>query len=280
MSINTMKLALEALENASPAAWASRVDSDTMKSIWRKHAEALEGLQALLAELDNAACKSVQKRLAAQPPAQATQAEVTGEREAFESCALMEGSLFKRRADDPDKYWDGNVQDDWELWQARAQVQGEPFGYIHHFAAHDESGALIDTTWEADGCADPLPHPTFPSTWKWAHCTPFYTTPQPAQATQAEVTDSMIREAFLANGFTIKDGHSDLKPYVYAAARAILALRHERVPMTPASRDVIMATRTANADADEWPEPWAYQRGWNNAEAHHGISAQAKKEGV
>lgn len=44
--------AAEALENASPAAWASRVDSDTMKSIWRKHAEALEGLQALLAELD------------------------------------------------------------------------------------------------------------------------------------------------------------------------------------------------------------------------------------
>lgn len=45
-------------------------------------------------------------------------------------------------------------------------------------------------------------------------------------ATQpADVTDSMIREAFLTNGFTIKDGHSDLKPYVYAAARAILALR-------------------------------------------------------
>lgn len=60
--------------------------------------------------------------------------------------------------------------------------------------------------------------------------------------------------------------------------RAILALRPERVPMTPASRDVIMATRTANADADEWPEPWAYQRGWNDAEAHHGINAQAKKE--
>lgn len=72
-----MKLALEALENASPAAWASRVDSDTMKSIWRKHLEALEGLQVLLAELDNASCKSVQKRLEAQQPAQATQAEVT-----------------------------------------------------------------------------------------------------------------------------------------------------------------------------------------------------------
>lgn len=66
MSIEAMKLALEALENASPSAWASRVDSDTMKSIWRKHAEALEGLQVLLAELDNASCKSVQKRLEAQ----------------------------------------------------------------------------------------------------------------------------------------------------------------------------------------------------------------------
>jgi hypothetical protein len=60
-------------------------------------------------------------------------------------------------------------------------------------------------------------------------------------------------------------------------ARATLALRPERVQMTPASRDVIMATRTANADADEWPEPWAYQRGWNDAEAHHVITAQAKE---
>ena len=54
------------------------------------------------------------------------QAEVTNEREAFESCTLMEGSLFKRRADDPDKYWDGNVQDDWELWKARATLTLRP----------------------------------------------------------------------------------------------------------------------------------------------------------
>ena len=59
-------------------------------------------------------------------PAKAPQAEMTDEREAFESCALMEGSLFKRRADDPDKYWDGNVQDDWELWQARAILALRP----------------------------------------------------------------------------------------------------------------------------------------------------------
>lgn len=56
------------------------------------------------------------------PPAPQVPAPVD-EREAFENCALMVGSLFKRRADDPDKYWDGNVQDDWELWQARAALQ-------------------------------------------------------------------------------------------------------------------------------------------------------------
>ena len=77
--------------------------------------------------------------------------------------------------------------------QARAQVQGEPFGYIHHFAAHDESGVLIDTTWEADGCADPLPHPTFPSMWKWTHCTPFYTTPHQLRTErELELIDGMI----------------------------------------------------------------------------------------
>ena len=140
---------------------------------------------------------------------------------------------------------------------------GEPFGYIHHFAAHDESGALIDTTWEADGCADPLPHPTFPSMWKWAHCTPFYTTPQPAQvaqATQVEVTDGIRPEDFTVDvvvkpmgGFAqintkgVRVTHKPTGISVTCdAARsqhanrnqaieklnAILAQRPERVPMT------------------------------------------------
>jgi hypothetical protein len=42
------------------------------------------------------------------------------------------------------------------------------------------------------------------------------------QAAQPQVSDGLIREIFLANGFTIKDGLSDLKPYVFAAARALL----------------------------------------------------------
>jgi hypothetical protein len=32
-----------------------------------------------------------------------------------------------------------------------------------------------------------------------------------------------IRDIFLANGFAIKDGHDDLKDYVYEAAEALLA---------------------------------------------------------
>lgn len=32
-----------------------------------------------------------------------------------------------------------------------------------------------------------------------------------------------IRDVLLANGFTIKDGQTDLKPYIYEAAEALLA---------------------------------------------------------
>lgn len=39
-----------------------------------------------------------------------------------------------------------------------------------------------------------------------------------------QVNRSVIRDVFLRNGFAIKEGHSDLKPYVYAAAEELLAL--------------------------------------------------------
>lgn len=97
-------------------------------------------------------------------------------------------------------------------------------------------------------------------------------------ATQAEVTDSMIREAFLANGFTIKDGHSDLKPYVYAAARAILALRPERVPMTDEEATaMIRETVRGNTIRRDGSTSLQIVRA---TEAHYGITAQAKKEGA
>ena len=166
--------------------------------------------------------------------------------------------------------------------QARAQVQGEAFGYIHHFTAHDESGALIDTTWEADGCADPLPHPTFPSMWKWAHCTPFYTAPQPAQATQAEMTDE--REAFesctLMEGSLFKRRADDPDKYWDGnvqddwelwQARAILALRPERVPMTEEQIRSMCKQGWVFETVKQWVRI---------IEAHHGITAQGAQEGV
>lgn len=36
-----------------------------------------------------------------------------------------------------------------------------------------------------------------------------------------------IRKILLENGFTIKDGQTDLKPYVYQAAAALLAAAKE-----------------------------------------------------
>ena len=39
---------------------------------------------------------------------------------------------------------------------------------------------------------------------------------------EIELTDKEIRDIFLFYGFTIKDGQTDLKPYVYAAARELI----------------------------------------------------------
>ncbi len=55
----------------------------------------------------------------------------------------------------------------------------------------------------------------------WPAGTKFYA--HPPQAPQA-VGDDDIRRIFLANGFTVKEGQTDLKPYVFQAARALLAL--------------------------------------------------------
>lgn len=46
--------------------------------------------------------------------------------------------------------------------------------------------------------------------------------------TPPPMSDIDIRQMFLANGFTIKEGMTDLKPYVYEAARAIEAHINEQ----------------------------------------------------
>lgn len=46
-------------------------------------------------------------------------------------------------------------------------------------------------------------------------------------------TRDKIREVFVAHGFTVKDGHADLKEYVYEAAYALLALVAESTTHAP-----------------------------------------------
>ena len=157
--------------------------------------------------------------------------------------------------------------------QASAKVQGEAFGYIHHFAAHDERGVLIDATWEADGCADPLPHPTFPSMWKWTHCTPFYTTSQPVQATQAEVTDEQILD--IAAEWSNRDFANGAWRFCTDFARAILALRPERVPMTDEQRNDLICTVTTLGAKLSRQALVGMAIDWT--ESHHSITA---KEGT
>ena len=45
------------------------------------------------------------------------------------------------------------------------------------------------------------------------------------------LSDDLIREVFLKNGFTIKDGQTDLKDYVYAAARELIERASVAVPV-------------------------------------------------
>ena len=49
----------------------------------------------------------------------------------------------------------------------------------------------------------------------------------PQQHAQAALSDEQIEAIYLANGFTIKEGHAGLKAYVFRAARAILAASHQ-----------------------------------------------------
>lgn len=50
--------------------------------------------------------------------------------------------------------------------------------------------------------------------------------PVPSAAILAPgMSNDTIRAAFLATGFTIKEGETDLRPYVYEAARLLLAIK-------------------------------------------------------
>ena len=148
--------------------------------------------------------------------------------------------------------------------------------------------------------------------------TKLYTTPQPAQATQAEVTDDGLisKDRFygddhvqdIAHALAQECEQAELDPNdlvtvnraklvaiaarVLEKARAILALRPERVPMTPREIELIdgmIAVQLDHAqrcDAISNRAMSEKQKGWDMERVEllrrirsFGITAQAKKEG-
>lgn len=111
---------------------------------------------------------------------------------------------------------------------------------------------------------------------------------------QEPVSDEEIREVFLVNGFTIKPGNTDLKPYVFSAARALLALRPAQVPLT----DEQIVSRAMEAGdlaelcilRDFYPELGAVLEHWvprehvrrlvRTIERAHGIGQPAQEGGA
>lgn len=93
------------------------------------------------------------------------------------------------------------------------------------------------------------------------------------QATQAEVTDDLIAVTAAKSGFSpmlvATDGGAFRR-----FARAILAMRPVQVPM---DKQDAWDNSPVNSD---WEAVDAYLQGIEDAEAHHGITAQAKKEGA
>jgi hypothetical protein len=55
---------------------------------------------------------------------------------------------------------------------------------------------------------------------------------RPAQAERQPISRDTIRAVFLRNGFTVKEGQVDLKPYVYAAAEELLRLNAATLAQT------------------------------------------------
>lgn len=137
--------------------------------------------------------------------------------------------------------------------QALAQVQGEPFAWVEHHKGGD------NLVWDEPG----------------GRKSPLYTTPQPSQATQADVTDERLLE--IGREWTKEVGWYEFEVNDFiGCARAILALRPVAVPMTDEQRNDLICTVTTLGAKLSRRDLVGTAIDWT--EAHHGISAQAKKE--
>lgn len=96
------------------------------------------------------------------------------------------------------------------------------------------------------------------------------------------MTNDQIRAVFLANGFTVKEGQTDLKPYVYAAARALLALATHAPAQPDPWHDAVLAECMAIEGAYKSDDPTGTLRSlidWHVMNERHPSRAAAPAEG-
>lgn len=83
------------------------------------------------------------------------------------------------------------------------------------------------------------------------------------QSKPSTVTRETIRAVFLRNGFTVKEGQTDLKPYVYAAAEELLSIaraswqRTQSAPVSQAERHPLESLEFVKRPV---PSGWAVKR--------------------
>ena len=79
----------------------------------------------------------------------------------------------------------------------------------------------------------------------------------------SKVERETIRAVFLRNGFTIKEGQTDLKPYVYAAAEELLSIARaawQRTQSAPVSQAERLPLESLEPLKRPVPSGWAVKR--------------------
>jgi hypothetical protein len=177
-------------------------------------------------------------------PAQVTQAEVTDEREAFEACEVMAGSLFKRRADDPEN-----------IGTAMCKMTGN-----YGKPAPSSPGAPV-----AVPMTDEQPYPYSPEP-KRRMLPGRYIIRKNDDGEFGQATGWLYRDEgpdCLASGAPI---------YVWRPLSDLIGQKPSAEPM---NREAVWDASPTNSDCEAVD---AYMQGIADAEAHQGITAQAKKE--
>lgn len=169
---------------------------------------------------------------------QATQEAPADERAAFEAFAIDSRWAYRDTTGRLQFHRGHSEAVGWLAWQARAALSTAAAPAQEIAKPENPEERRDFNVWaisplnyvEAKRKVAPLPPPLCRDDTQ--HDVDYYTADQVReygrQCAQAErersvqMANERIREVFLSHGFTIKEGHTDLKPYVYAAARALL----------------------------------------------------------